>query len=146
MTFLKKSYLSFTDSCANEYVSHRTFKSELTITGFFSAAELDQELNYWRSVGCLSLFDLAPSCTVESQLVPLLQKKLKTNKDPHITTKSTKAIGELYTNLKEVSKSFQFDILSPRWLDPRSTDPRLQQLLPTAEDRVKGDCFFARFF
>ena len=74
-------------------------------------------------------------------------KKLKTNKNPHITTKSTKAIeGELYTNLKEVSKSFQFDILSPQWLDLRSTDPRLQRLLPTAEDRMKGDCVFARFF
>ena len=45
-----------------------------------------------------------------------------------------------------MSKSFQFDILYPRWLDLRSTDPRLQRLLPTAEDRMKGDCVFARFF
>ena len=35
---------------------------------------------------------------------------------------------------KWVYKSFQFDILSPQWLDRRSTDQRLQRLLSTAEE------------
>ena len=33
-----------------------------------------------------------------------------------------------------MSKSFQFDILSPQWLVRRSTDQRLQRLLSTAEE------------